>query len=81
MLTVPNTRTMADDGVVGGEPGRLQRRPRRTPRLQRRAALAALAAVLLVLLLVGAALSQAAAPRQAGDYWPCPPRTHWECNE
>ena len=81
MLTVPNTRTTADDETVGGEPGRLQRRPLHRRGLRRRAALAALAAILLALQLVGAALSQAAAPGQAGDYWPCPPGIHWECNE
>ena len=49
--------------------------------LAQRAILALVIGALVALLLVGAALSQATSADSAGQYRPCPPRSHWECNE
>ena len=55
--------------------------PGRTRVLAQRAIFALMVAVLFVLLLVGTALGQATSTDAAGAYRPCPPRSHWECNE
>ena len=55
--------------------------PGRTRFLAQRTILALMVAVLVILLLVGTAMSQATSTDAAGAYRPCPPRSHWECNE
>ena len=55
--------------------------PGTTQFLAQRAILALMVAMLFVLLLVGTAVSQVTSTDAAGAYRPCPPRSHWECNE